>query len=377
MHPSDNNSILIYVEDPGSANYVTEFPERFTQEGWPTVLLAGGHAQEYLDRNKCHFEAVESAATARKILQSRNPRVLLVGTSENTDSLGFGLIQEARSMGIEPIGVVDAFSNAAYRFRGKTDHALAYAPDWLIVPDSWIKEAYIKLGFSSEQIIVCGHPHYDYVLRTADLLSKQNEEKMRERLFPGLKKDQKVVIFLSEVSTGLNPIQYQCSEDYSLFGSGKYKDRTLICLEEFLDAVKTLELEHMPYLVLRLHPKDSIGNYREFLDVFNLVSLNEPPLEVIYAADVVVGMSSMLLLEAALMRRSTLSILPRREEKEWLPTIRQGVTPSVTSRAELEKEIAAKITNDSPERVNQVGDAVQFGALNCVVHFMERFFIRG
>jgi hypothetical protein len=372
---ANSHPILIYVEDPGSANYVAQFPERFTQNGWPTVLLAGGYAQEYLDKNKCYFEAVESTATAKEILQSRNPRILLVGTSENTDSLGLSLIQEARSMGIETVGVIDAFSNAEYRFRGNTDNALAYAPNWLIVADSWTWDAYAKLGFSEEKIAVCGHPHYEYVLHMADVLSNQNLLEMRKRLFPGIKNGQKIVVFLTEVSTGLNPAQYQYSDDYTLHGSGKHQDRTKICLEEFLEAVKCLDSK--PYIVLRLHPKDFIGNYREYQDECDYISAGGSPLELIFAADLIAGMTSMLLLEAALMRRPTLSILPRKEEMKWLPTIQQGMTPCVLNRNDLTRMLASRISNGSLELTDSLSCIVQPDALHCVTGFIEKVLVHG
>jgi hypothetical protein len=368
MHPSNSNSILIYVEDPGSANYVAQFPERFTQNGWPTVLLAGGYAQEYIDRNKCYFEAAESTATAREILQSRNPRMLLVGTSENPDSLGLGLIQEARSIGIETIGVIDAFSNAAYRFRGNTDNALAYAPDWLIVTDSWTREAYINLGFPNEKIVVCGHPHYDYVLHVVDLLSLKNRFEMRKRLFPGLRNGQKVVVFLTEVSTGLNPAQYRYSEDYTLHGSGKHDDRTKICMEEVLEGIKYLDSK--PYLVLRLHPKDSMLEYSQFVHEFDLISQGGSPLELVYCADLVVGMTTMLLVEAALMKRPTLSLLPGEVEVKWLCALENGIIPHVTTRQGLQAMFFEMLDRDRNQPIDQ--SWIVSGAIERITEFVER-----
>ncbi len=286
---NDNKTILIFTEDPGSANYVAQFPDAFVEKGWPTILLADGFAQGCLSDLGCRFESVRQPMTAGEILLSRNPRLVVVGTSENLDSLGLELVAKARLSGTETVGIIDAGVNAAYRFRGTTDDPLAYAPNWLIVPDSWTREAYADLGFPGEHIVVCGHPHYDYVLNKAEYLSHQNRLQMRKSLFPGLRDGQQVVVFLTEVSTGLNPAQYQYSDDYTLHGSGKHQDRTKICLEEFLEAIKCVESK--PYLVLRLHPKDSTANYSEYLDEYDYTSMGGSPLELIYTADLVVGMN--------------------------------------------------------------------------------------
>jgi hypothetical protein len=84
-----------------------------------------------------------------------------------------------------------------------------------------------------------------------------------------------------------------------------------------------------------LHPKNTKEELAPFLKYFHQISQGDPPLPLFFAADLVVGMTSMLLMEAAIMGRSTLSIVPRDVEKVALPTIRSGITPCVTTRKEL------------------------------------------
>jgi hypothetical protein len=51
-------------------------------------------------------------------------------------------------------------------------------------------------------------------------------------------------------------------------------------------------------------------------------------------------MTSMLMVEAALLNRPTLAILPREEEILWLPTAAAGITPVATTRLEVERKLA-------------------------------------
>lgn len=37
--------VLIFVEDPGAANYVAQLPEALAERGWRTLLLADGSAK--------------------------------------------------------------------------------------------------------------------------------------------------------------------------------------------------------------------------------------------------------------------------------------------------------------------------------------------
>lgn len=326
--------ILIYVEDPGAANFIAGLPEALKKHGWQTSLLADGFAFQYLlDRGIQPEFVSKSVNSARELLGRLKPRLVIVGTSENPETFGFDLIIEARALGIKTLGVVDALGNADYRFRGHTNDPLFYSPEWIAVPDQWTKEAYLDLGFPVERLAVCGHPHYDHVLDTAAGLGKQDKQHLRNKIFPSNQNNAPVIVFASEISGGLSPGQYRRTSEYTMTGRGTRTNRTEIILEEFLDAIALCEQKH--HLVLRLHPKNTEEELAPFLRYFHQISQGEPPLALTFAADLIVGMTSMLLMEAAIMGRRTLSIVPREVERGSLPTIRLGITPCVTTQEEL------------------------------------------
>lgn len=361
--------VLMYVEDPGAANYVADLPSALAGRGWTTCLMADGHAYSHLLQRGIKPAAVDDSITADELLDRLKPRLVCVGTSENQDSFGFDLIVAAQQNGIVTVGTVDAFGNADYRFRGKTNNPLTYVPDWLAVPDQWTKEAYMALGYLSERIAVCGHPHYDHVLSTAKRLMKDDRRKLRKRMFPANHTDDPVVVFVSEISTGLNPGKYSRSQDYTLHGRGALAGRTEIVIEEFLDAVAVLGTR--PYLVLRMHPKNTREELASFLGDFHQVSQNESPLELVYASDLVVGMTTMLLVEAAIMGCLTLSIVPKREEIKSLPTIVSGITPCVTTREALRVILPDLLAKTCLEKVAAAKPFVEYGSLRKTVAFIE------
>lgn len=365
-----DTDILIFIEDPGAINYLAEIPATLTERGYRNKLLADGSAIEYLAKRSIAHEIVEHPTSADRILASIRPRLLIVGTSENPDTLGLALIVSARSAEIESVGVVDAQANAAYRFRGHSDSPLTYAPDWMLVPDTWTKEAYFSLGYPPERLVICGHPHYDYVHAMGKRLAQEDQKVLRRSLLPRAQDDQRVIMFLAEVSTGLNPQQYKRSPDYTLTGKGTSTGRTEIVLEEFLDAVQLIKPR--PYLVLRLHPKNTVDEFAEYLNEFNQVSKDEPPLELVYVADLVVGMTTMLLFEAALMGRPTLSIVPRVVERDWLPSIRMGITPCAMTRRDLMENLPHCLTADRLEVEYHVTDNFVFGAVKHIIKFLEQ-----
>ncbi len=352
--------VLIYVEDPGAANYVAGLPGALVSRGITATLLAAGHAVEYLRGRGVEVETFHEGASAVEILSAFSPRLLVVGTSENEDTIGLRLVEAARSLGIRSAAVVDALSNSAYRFRGKGKDPLGFAPDLLFLPDRLTKDTYVSLGYPGANAVVCGHPHYDEVLDAAERLANMDRAALRSALFPGAAESGTVIVFVSEVSTGLNEAQYRRSADYTLTGRGKSEGRTEIVIEEFLDAVRLMK--QRPTLVLRLHPKNTSEEFSGYLREFDQVSGEGDPLALVYAADLAVGMSSMLLMEAAVMGRPTLSILPRASERDWLPSIRMGLTRCVTSREELRSALRDEIDSLLGPRVS-AGEDIVAGSL--------------
>lgn len=345
--------IVMFVEDPGAANYAMGLPPLFANLGLTTRLVSAGNATDYLHQrgiaSETFTDSVLSSSTLSSLPNSTSIasiyhcRLALIGTSENPDASGLQFIKLCREAGVCSVGVVDAYANAAYRFRGRTQNPLAYAPDWLIVPDSITKDAYSALGYPVDHILIGGHPHYDTIRAERERIEKIGRATLRQQFFPDARPERPIVVFAAEISTGLEPAAFRRAPDYTLHGWGSHHGRTEIVLEEFLDAVSLLQPR--PYLVLRLHPKNILKEFDNYLNSFNLVSQGGVPLELIYAADAVVGMSSMLLLEAALLGRPTLSILPRLCEKEWLPTTRTGLTPCATTRSETRSSVQTLMQN--------------------------------
>lgn len=359
--------VLIFVEDPGVANYVALLPTALSERGHSPVLWSAGIATDYLARRGVRQQVVAASVTADQILDAVRPRAVVVGTAENPETIGLSLIDAARAAGITSIGVIDAAMNAEGRFRGRGDAALTHPPDWLVVPDEWTKRLFVALGFPEARAAVCGHPHYDYVLDMAGSLSDTDRRRFRRRFFPGVEAGRQVVVFVAERPArrrGISPTPP--FDTYTLSGRGTGAGRMEIVLEEFLDAVNAVSPR--PYLVLRTHPKDAPGDYGPYLKEFDRVDGESPPLELVAAADAVVGATSMLLTEAALLGRPTLSILPRAAEKEWLPSVRAGLTRCVTERHEVATALtdllraAPLVRRSDPREMVVTGSLIRVGA---------------
>jgi hypothetical protein len=337
---------LVFIEDPGAANFLLPVLPALEARGIAVVLRAAGAAVDYIAQRLGPVPA-RPEADAETLLRTLKPDVVLVGTSENEDTLGLALVARARALGIPSVGAVDVLANADHRFRGRGAAPLAFAPDVILTADDATRAAFVALGHAPECVVACGHPHYDAVLERARVLDAEGRPGVRRRCLPAAG-DRMVLAFVAEVSTGLNPAQYRKSSDYTLHGRGGRCLRTEIVLEELIDGVAALPVR--PFMVLRLHPKTTRAEFADFLPAFDAVSDAGAPLDLVYAADVVAGMSSMLLFEAALLGRPTLAVLPREVERTWLPAGAEGVVAVATTREALRRQLAALLAGAEPGR---------------------------
>ena len=323
--------ILILVEDPGAANYVLRLPEIFVDVGLSCRVLATGHAIEFLRDRQVEFDELATEKDTWKVLNQYAPTLLLAGTSQNLDSPVLKIIDEARALSVCTIGIVDMAADAYLRFCGRSSEALKHVPDWLLVTDKATKREFVKLGFPSKRINICGHPSFDRVDSRNLELAGMNRVEMRKNLL-GLDPDPRPVwMFVAE--HGNDDSRMQRSPSYTLHGRGDSDRRADIVLEEVLDAA--LAFNPCPFVVLRLHPKNKCMEFSAYMSEVDLVSTSGDPLDFIWVSDLVIGMSSILLSESAWMNRPTLSILPREKEIEWSHCFQNGLVPYVTNRDQL------------------------------------------
>jgi hypothetical protein len=344
------SDVLILVEDPGAANFIAELPDLLARRSYKVRLATVGVATDYLAQRGVVTERLSPNFDIDAMIERTAPRLILIGTSEDPDSIGLKLVALAAAMRIPSVGILDASTNLAHRFRGNSTNPLQYCPDTVIVPDSASHDGLVALGLAADRVLVAGHPHWDYVRATGRQLQNQDRVALRRAMFGAEVPDRRVLVFAAEILGGLDPNQLRRTSAYSLTGTADGAERTEIVIEEFLHAL--IPLRSQVFLVLRLHPKNAPDDFAAHFAAFDSISKIEPALTLLHAADAVVGMTSMLMIEAALLKRPTLAILPRAEEAQWLPTTAAGVTPYATSRAEVEKRISDLVANPRPPDFN-------------------------
>ena len=324
--------MLIVLEDPGAANFILPIVPELVGRGLSTKLVAVPSLQNYLRERDVLFDNLPESWSQEEALDHYTPNIFLAGTAENRNSKVLAMISEARARGITTIAAVDGPANLEMRFKGSSKSPLTYAPDWLILPDEDIRQSYVSLGYCPERTFVSGYLQILGLLKDVRRFPIKDVPALRSSLVPDAA-ERKIVTFAAEVSDGLDSGEFQYSPEYTMAGWGTSQLRTEIVIEEFLDAVDFMRPK--PYLVLRLHPKNTIDEFSRYTNHFDLVSGHGPTIGLSQVSDLMVGMTSIILLESAILKTPTLSILPRLCEERWVPGIQQRLVKKVTTREAL------------------------------------------
>ncbi len=318
---------LVFVEDPGAANFLADLPARLQERDLTVELLACGHATKYMKSRGVNFVdlTVLPASTAQQLIDQYEPHVIVGGTAENSKTLALALFEEGKRLKIPTVGVVDMMVNADRRFRGNSDEPFAYAPEYIVVPDEVAKEAFISLNFAPTNIFVIGYPHFEVVRQKAARLLHSQQTCDPNHVAK--------IVFVAEPESEMSPELTRRNLNYSLHGRGGSDFRTFIVLEEVIDALTEADLR--AHLIVRLHPKNSLSEFNSYQSEVAGFSEGGDPIPFLYDADLVIGMTSMLLQEAAWLGKQTLSVLPEEKERQRLATILSGLTPAVNQRKDL------------------------------------------
>ncbi len=333
----NGKKLLGFVEDPGAANWFVPLAPALRARGYDLDLCGAGTALAYLAERETPVRDADGASIMQSISEG-SYAALLVGTAENPDTLGHRLVDTARACTLPSIGIIDLAVNAAHRFRGNGGRPLEHAPDFLVVPDREAASAFSALGFAVNRIATVGQVHLESILRSAKSISPMRRAKARQFAAPGIPADRPLWVFVSEVGYAFDDPHDASGADFSLRGRGNTHYRTAVVLEELIEVMK--ELDPAPWLVVRLHPKNKRVEFDLYRSEIQGLSQFGDPVPLIMAADAVVGMTSMLMEEAAALGRPTLSILPRPAERDWLPGLADGKIPVATTREEVRMAVA-------------------------------------
>jgi hypothetical protein len=352
-----NETVLIFSRDPGGANAVIPLVAPLRARGYRVPLFgkdialskyaASGLAAENIMEHVDTLDLVEIGG----FLEVQNPDFIITGTSADdmTEKL---LWNAAEKRGIPCFAILDQWVNYGVRFSAYSVSELAayyrakkhdYLPTKILVMDEFAKRKMVEEGLDSSRIIVTGQPHFENVFRA---LSRIDGRAVREaRMKLGQWQGERLVLFASEP---ISATYHETDQSAHFWG---YTERTILrSLVKALAAVTGKRKEGVR-VVIRPHPKENRENFSD------IVAGNEIPgvsftiddrsdsLLLIAACDLVCGMSSMVLIEAAIAGKAVLSVQIGLCRENPFVLDEMGVSKSVMDMHELEKRLAAFLDN--------------------------------
>lgn len=284
-------NVLFGAMDAGGANAIAPVLRTLAQEGVHLEGVTEGPASRILSD-------IPSSPLAGA------PDVLLLGTSAG-DAPEKCLLKEHPQ--VPSVSVLDFWANYWQRFSSAGEKDFAYLPTRICVIDDIARDEMIAEGFPAERLLVTGNPHFDHF---ADAITTTAEDAHR-------------ILFISQ------PLSVNASmRGFSAVG---YDEHATV--NDIIEALALLPQEY--YLSLRLHPKEAPDTYAELLGPRVRRATEATLEEAVSASNLIVGMSSPVLMQAAAAGKKVLSYEPNLPGADPLVSNRAGVTTRIADKAAL------------------------------------------
>lgn len=341
--------VLIVARYAGPANALAQVARILIADNRVTTVVIGfSHAAPVFRQHELPLWAVdddeETPGVADKILEKERPDLVLTGTSLRP-RLDGAFWHGARERHIATVALMDHWTNYSERFSEGT-RPYAYLPDTIAVMDEIARRAMVDTGCPPERIVITGQPAFDYYTS----LSPDSERELRElgRRELGVPEESALVIFASEPHAKYN-------------GSGPSSSTFLGYTEQdslrlVLDAVAGLSnsLSRSVQVVVKLHPLETSDRLRSVAEQNQKVAMrilqHYSSRKLIAAADVVTGMTSVFLLEAALSGKRAVSVQPSRKRQDDFTDHQRELIDRTDDASELQKTLARALNEDDSTR---------------------------
>ena len=329
--------ILLYARDPGAANVVIPLYNKLKDASkFEAVLVGKDFSLESYKKEGLDFidvgNKVYDSHSASVFLKEGNFSLVLTGTTAD-DYTDRYLWQGAKELGIKSIAVLDQWMNYRTRFElgepnKSSKSSKLVLPDYICVMDDLAKSEMIKEGIPSKHIVITGQPYFETVKNRIESLSVVDISKFKDKY--QIDKDDIDLVFASE------EIESTYGKDY--YG---YTEKTV--LKDLITSLKTIckSTNKKIYLSIKLHPRNQPNEfeiYRKLSDsnLHIIITKEESRQIVISSADLVIGMTSMFLLEAIVANKPILNVQIGLKRENPFVLSRLGYTKTLTTADELD-----------------------------------------
>ena len=320
-------SILFFARDPGAANALIPLYRALTGH---KTFYAKDKARDILERQGIDYQdfnkevADKNITTAdsdviRNWISTLSCTSIVTGTSD-IDDFSDRLIWKLSPSHITTAAVIDQWIRLEMRF--KVDDEF-YAPQiiFTLSEDQSIDvQEYLP---TRSQVITLGHPHLcTFFASRGDLLEERDS--IRQRLRDHFQTDfDQLYLYASEA-------RHLYDVKLTIYDTPQQDE--IDCYQHILEGLEAVA-DDTRMMIVKIHPREDSSRYGPFNP--HLIQNEFSSQELIVAADVVLGMSSMLLIESVLLGKKVLSFETHDSEYGGLITNRLGLSHPVKSHQDL------------------------------------------
>ncbi len=333
--------------DPGPAQALAPVLRKLRDDGLVGVFAFHyGHAKriwQELSLGQKPLSSKLDVLGALKLLKEINASALLVCTSYNDLMLEHPFIDAAHKLDVPSLALLDFPSHFRARFIGRDGQQL-HLPDAIAVDSPETRSRMLKEGFSEDMIKITGAPAFDTLASFSKSFSQERRQEIRRAL--GVDQNDVMVLFASQ------PLARIFDLRPGLLGELGYDE--FLVLKLIIQALENIarELDGKVRLVVRPHPREDPAKFSSLSakDIFLTVHSDFSSWDVIMAADLVVGMSSVLLMEACHLGSIVVSVQPGLRQTDTLPTNLSGHSHAVYDKDQLKPVLQRLLFDDNARR---------------------------
>lgn len=378
---NNRKKILLFSNDPGGANTIIPLISPLKEKGFDVRLFGRNSALEKyakakllaLDVNE-YIDDIKPDAV-EEFLVRESPDFIITGTSASDNTEKY-LWQSAERLNTPSFAIMDQWLNYGIRFsryttseiaKYKEDRMHPYLPSKILVMDDYARQEAVNEGLEPSRIIVTGQPYFETLLNEKINLSTERLNELRLSIG---KEEDIIITFASE------PV----SKDYESIGSDHYwgfTEKTVF--KELIEAAKIVshECKRRLIVVLKLHPREDIDGYKKLIAPLKGEKVNiviekgvASSCDLILLSDLVIGMSSMFLIEAVILHKPVLSVLIGLCRENPFVLERKGILKSIIDRGELVTRLREVIVDNRQSKCEF--DFIKNPVSNVILH-MEKY----
>lgn len=341
------NKVLFFARDPAGANVIIPLIELVGNNALYEIVTYG---KEFaIDRIKnegidvtdiCDEIETVDEDNLTIFLEKIKPNIIITGTSVNDFTERY-LWKVANKLGIYSCCIIDQWINLGIRFSEydyseedeyKKKHTHIYLPNTIYVIDEIARKMIVNDGIRESLVESLGSPHFDRIRQKFNM----SKERVKIEQING----EKTIVFASE----------PMSIDYGDYWGLTEKTIFDMLYGEVLKITKQRGI--VAKIIVRPHPREDLDNWKSTVENYNsdqvklMIDKETDSFDLIARSNLVCGMSSMFLIEAAMCNVPIVSIMCGLRQDNPFIFDKTGVCKSVKTEKELLRRLDALLCGD-------------------------------